>query len=346
MNIVIDIRCLTNTHRTGVGEYTYELLNALFEFDTTNQYFLFYNSWKDVSDIMPQWKYKNVHCVATQWPNKVLNLFVWLGIVQLDTFIIQNSKFKIQKLDYFFSPNLNFISLTDKTKFILTVHDLSFLYFKHCFTWKQQLKHRLVGLKKLCKRADIILTPSENTRRDVVRHFGIRGDVIKIVRPRLNNVFSGHRPVISDQVRLKYGLPEKFILYLGTIEPRKNILSIIEAYKKSLLITDHCSLVIAGAKGWKCKKILKAMKNTLGVRYIGYVDPEDKPALYRLASLFVYPSLYEGYGLPVAEALACGTPVVTSNRSSLPEVGQGDVHLVNPYNIEEVSYFLAKFSQK
>ena len=124
---------------------------------------------------------------------------------------------------------------------------------------------------------------------------------------------------------------------MGTIEPRKNILGLIEAFKKSSLLVDGCSLVIAGARGWKCNSILKAIDKTPGVKYIGYVDAEDKPALYKMASLFVYPSLYEGFGFPVLEAMACGTPVVTSNRSSLPEVAGGAAYLINPYNVSEIA---------
>ena len=126
-------------------------------------------------------------------------------------------------------------------------------------------------------------------------------------------------------------------MFLGTVEPRKNILSLIDAFKKfSELSTINYELLIAGARGWKCESIMKAIDETEGVRYIGYVDPEDKSALYELADLFVYPSLYEGFGFPVLEAFVSSTPVVTSNRSSLPEVSDGAAYLVNPYNVSEI----------
>jgi len=330
-----------NKQRTGVGEYAYELLDAVFKNADDNQYFLFYNSYKDVSDNIPKWNYENVHYLFTRWPNKLFSLFTWLGFIKLDRLIKQ-------KVDWFFAPNINFLSLSRKTKFILTVHDLSFEILPECYTWKRRLWHKALRPKKMCRRADIILTPSENTRRDVMREWWIEGDKIKVLYPGLSSVIgypsnsagrqiSDNNEPRSEEIKRKYGLPDKYILYLGTIEPRKNILGIIEAYKKSLLLNDKYMLVVAGASGWKNEEVLESLEKTTGVKYIGYVKDEDKAMLYKNADLFVFPSLYEGFGLPVLEALACGTPVITSDRSSLSEVFGDHATLVNPNNISEIS---------
>ena len=372
MNIAIDIRPLMNKQRTGVGEYTFELLSAVFKIDKDNQYFLFYNSYADVSENIPKWEYDNVHYIYTRWPNKILNLFVWLGFIRLDKFILRHlergstagraeSKDPIHKegdpstplvepvlsvnrraqddvkmIDYFFAPNLNFLSLSRKTKLILTVHDLSFEILPECYTWKRRLWHQVLRPKKLCERAYIIFTPSENTRRDVVREYKVESKKVKVLQPGLCSNITEHGTLNIEQIKKKYNLPEKYILYLGTIEPRKNILGIIQAYKKSSLLDDKYMLVIAGASGWKNEEIFQAIKNTTGVKYIGYVDDGDKTALYKNSSLFVFPSLYEGFGLPVLEALACGVPVITSDRSSLLEIFSDYVYLVNPNNINEI----------
>jgi glycosyltransferase involved in cell wall biosynthesis len=141
----------------------------------------------------------------------------------------------------------------------------------------------------------------------------------------------------GEFIRKKYNLPHKFILYLGTLEPRKNVDNLVEAFStSSILNLESCNLVIAGAQGWKSKKLLEKIKKTPGIRYIEYIDAEDKPFLYSLASLFVYPSLYEGFGFPVLEAMASGVPVLTSNRSSLPEVVGSAAYLVNPINVFEI----------
>lgn len=141
------------------------------------------------------------------------------------------------------------------------------------------------------------------------------------------------------KVQEKYNLPEKFVLFLGTIEPRKNIEAVIRAFDKASYEFPSYELLLAGGKGWNNKGIYEIhnkLKNKDKIRFLGYVEHEEKPALYKLASLFVFPSIYEGFGLPPLEAMACGTPVITSNASSLPEV-VGDAGLmVNPYNINEL----------
>ncbi len=369
MNIGIDIRSLMNKQRTGVGEYTFELLNALFDGADDNQYFLFYNSYKDVRELIPKWDQDNVHYICTRIPNKLFSLLVWLKVIKLDQLVLRHlergltagrgeSKDPIHKegdpsvslrstqddiksLDYFFAPNINFLSLSRKTKLILTVHDLSFELLPECYTWKQRLWHKVLRPKKLCKRADIVFTPSENTRRDIVREWGIDENKIKVFYPGLSSAISYQLSAINEsrigEVKRKYGLPDKYILYLGTIEPRKNILGVIEAYKKSSILDSGYMLIIAGASGWKNEEIFTAIEKTAGVKYIGYVDDKDKTELYKNADLFVFPSLYEGFGLPVLESLACGTPVVTSNRSSLSEVFGDYTTLVDPNNVSEIS---------
>ena len=223
MNIGIDIRALMDENRTGVGEYIYELLNALFAIDQENQYFLFYNSNKDVSRNIPEWDKKNVHYIKFNWPNKLFNLsllfFHWPKI----------DKLMGQKLDYFFSPNINFFALSRKVKHILTIHDLSFEYFPDCFDWKRRWWHKILFPKKVCQKADIILTPSDSAKQDVMDKYGIREDKIKVIYPGLSSIFKKDRVISPEEVTKKYNLPEKFVLFLGTIEPRKNIIGIISA---------------------------------------------------------------------------------------------------------------------
>lgn len=338
MNIGVDIRVLMSRDRTGVGEYTFELLNALFLLDQQNDYWLFYNSYSDVARNIPKWNQKNVHFVATTYPNKLFNAsLLFFRRPYLDKLIAK----KINKdLDIFFSPNINFTAVSSKPKFILTVHDLSFEFFQNCFSAKQRMWHKIINPKKQCRRADLILTPSDNTRRDVMKEYGIDEKKVKRVYPGLSGLFG------SNETRLRQGFGgqsgrggrSKYILYLGTIEPRKNVVGIIEAFKESGLFAEGFELIIAGAKGWGFKQIEDLIKKTKGVKYIGYVDSTDKISLYKNASLFVYPSLYEGFGFPVLEAMASGAPVITSNRSSLPEVAGQGAYLVNPYNISDIAF--------
>ncbi len=348
MNIGIDIRVLMSSVRTGVGEYTYELLNALFQTDQTNQYFLFYNSYSDVSAVLPKWNVSNVHFVESRWPNKFLNaaqvLFGRPFIDRLNLAFVPSSgrgESGILNLDYFFSPNLNFTSLSSGTKHILTIHDLSFELFPQCYSWKRRMWHWVLRPKRQCERAHLILVPSENTKRDVVNVYGIDEKKVRVVRPGVTK--SDEVRSTSDELRAKYTLPGNFFLFLATIEPRKNIVGIIEGYEEyRKKRNDPMDLIIAGPLGWKTREILNKMKQVSGVRYIGYVAPEDKEALYRAASAFVYPSLYEGFGFPVLEAFAADTPVLTSNRSSLPEVAGEAGYLVDPYAANEIALGLER----
>jgi len=329
MNIGIDIRPLMTAPRTGVGEYTYELLNAIFNIDKTNQYFLFYNSSRDVSANIPDWKYDNVKIIGSHTPNKFFNTSLGLfGRPKLD-------KMCDEKIDIWFSPNLNFTALSPKTKFILTVHDLSFEFFPEFSTRKQYLWHKAVRPKKQCGRAELIITPSENTKRDIVNYYKINPGKIKVIYPGIKQTSD------NRDIKQKYNLPEKFILFLGTIEPRKNIIGLIEAFeilRNKYPATDH--LVIAGAPGWKNEEIFARAKNSKyadKIHFINFVAPEDKNALYAAADLFVYPSFYEGFGFPVLEAMAAGTPVITSNRSSLPEIGGSAAYLIDPARPEQLA---------
>lgn len=337
-NLGIDITPLTTPERTGVGEYTYQLLSALFDIDTQNQYFLFYNSFRDVDAHIPKWKNKNVTYIKTGYPNKLFHTSVQLfGFPRKDILIEKREKIK---LDYFFSPNLSFHALSKNTKHILTMHDLSFEIFPECFSPKMRLWHTLLSPKKQCKKAENILTPSQNTKRDIEDLYGIDAQKIQVLTPGLDSSFCNRVIDESQQKKMqeKYTLPEKYILFLGTIEPRKNIEGVIAAFE---LFQKKCGqeykLVIAGGSGWKNTKILRVIEKNKNVQYIGYVQNKHKAGLYSGARLFVYPSLYEGFGFPILEAMACSVPVITSNRSSLPEIAGDAAYFVNPYNTAEMA---------
>jgi glycosyltransferase involved in cell wall biosynthesis len=330
--------------RTGVGEYTFGLLDSLFKIDRENQFFLFYNSSKDVLTNLPKWKYDNVHYVGMKWPNKFLNLLVWLKLVKLDKLVSRKYKVKSRKsgqtvncklgtmnLDIWFSPNLNFTNLSKHVKHIQTIHDLSFEFFPEFFTWKQRLWHWFLSPKKQCQEAEIVVVPSESTKWDICEVYKVH-QVHKVIKLQ---------PGVSPDyglLTIDYSQKGKYILYLGTLEPRKNVESIIRAYKfiydLGFMIYD---LVIAGSSGWKNKKLMRLIENTPGVKYLGYVDEAEKKALFKNTSLFIFPSFYEGFGLPVLEAMAEGVPVITANRSSLTEVVGDAAYLVNPHNVKEIA---------
>lgn len=322
--------------RTGVGEYTYEFLNELFKIDKQNKYYLFYNSLSDVSANIPKWQQDNVEIINFKYPNKLFNFSLqFFKYPKLD-------KMMPEKIDYFFSPNINFSAFSSKVKQILTIHDLSFEYFEDCFYTKQKLWHKIINPKKLCQNASIILTPSENTKNDIIETYKVKKNKINVIYPGLSSIFLQETKISEESIKLKYNLPENFILFLGTVEPRKNIIGLIKAFEKTGLKNKDYELIVAGSMGSKNTEVKKMMENTANVRYIGYIDSADKPMLYKLAKVFAYPSLYEGFGFPVLEAMAVGTPVLTSNRSSLTEVVGNSGYLVNPTNIYEITEGILK----
>ncbi len=345
MNIGIDINPLLTSPRTGVGEYTFELLNALFTLDKKNQYFLFSNSFSKKHDDQI-WSQKNVHCIHTRVPNKIFHLVMQLTKrPYIDELLVKQyekkNKIKIGHLDVFFSPNIGFSSLSKKCKKILTVHDVSFELFPKCFSFKMRLWHKILDPKKQCEQAQNIFVPSENTKQDLMLLYNISPEKISVSPLGLSSCFASVDVFDPEHLRLvkdKYHLPSKYIFFLGTVEPRKNILFLLQAFalfqKQFPVQASEYTLVIAGNNGWKYKPIQKSIAATPQVQYIGYVEERDKPLLYHGASMFVYPSLYEGFGLPVLEAMASGVPVITSNRSSLPEITSGAAYLIDPRNIQ------------
>lgn len=176
----------------------------------------------------------------------------------------------------------------------------------------------------MARRATKIIAPSEFTKREIVQYLGVSENKIRVIfeaaRDKMKPV-----PVADCQSALeKYQLRQPYLLYVGTIEPRKNLLTLIRAFDELLRTTEHRpQLALCGGKGWLYEEVFNLVRElnlTDQIRFTGYVADEDLPALYSAAEVFVYPSLYEGFGLPPLEAMACGTPTITSNVSSLPEV--------------------------
>lgn len=334
---------------SGVSEYTLNLLTEIFRQDTKNQYKLFYNSGHDISARMPKFDFPNVEIVSGRYPNKLFNnilqrFFKWPKIDHL------------LGVDLFFVPNIGFIALSNKgqaqgtvpIKKIITIHDLSFLRYGEFFSWKRRMWHRLINVKKIVKSFDYIIAVSENTKRDLIELCGILEEKIKVIYSGIGKEFKIIPKEENNQVKVKYNLPEKFILFLGTIEPRKNISGLIRAYSQFRNDNPEMSdvkLVLVGGRGWKFKSIFREYENSKyknDIIWLNYIDAVDKPYVYNLASLFVYPSFYEGFGFPPLEAMACGVPVVSSNSSSLPEIVADAGILITPNNISELATAIEK----
>ncbi|MCG9966625.1 glycosyltransferase family 4 protein [Pelotomaculum terephthalicicum JT] len=223
---------------------------------------------------------------------------------------------------------------------VVTIYDLVLEIFPKTMHWKNWLPLKIL-MKNSANKASRIIAISENTKKDIIKYFGISPDKIKVIYLGVDKNFSSQKNKNDENILIRYNLLPGYILTVGTLEPRKNLIRLLNAYKMIVVSEDSIpKLVIVGGQGWLKEDINKVI-DTLGltekVVLTGYVSDSDLPALYRNASVFVYPSLYEGFGLPPLEAMACGTPVISSNVSSIPEVVGDAGLLIDPYRPEEVA---------
>jgi glycosyltransferase involved in cell wall biosynthesis len=249
----------------------------------------------------------------------------------------------LDHIDLFHGLDQSGIPFFFKTgKSVVTIHDVIPLVLP----WAFPPRHRWVlslALARVRRQVDVVIVPSAAAAEDVVRYLNIDRQRITIIPMGCDARFHpGMNVARMLELRQRYALPERYILFVGTLEPRKNIALLLQAF--SLLVAerpeDDVQLVVAGGQGWGDDRSIATME-VLNLRsrviFTGFVEDDDLPDLYRGAQIFVYPSLYEGFGLPVVEAMTCGTPVVTSNRSSLPEVVGDAALLINPTRPDDLA---------
>lgn len=349
MKIGVDARVLMDEYYSGVSEYAANLLNAIFALDSENDYKLFYNSSKNLDERFKPWNRANSRVIASHIPNKIFN---YLG---QKIFSYPKIDKELGGVDVFLSPHFNFTELSKDTKRIITVHDLSFLRYPEFFSVRKNIWHRALGVKKIIKKADLIIAVSENTKQDIIELVGIAPEKIKVIYSGNNvskkdltedekNIFNNE----AAEFLAKNNLTGRLVLYLGTIEPRKNISGLIAAYnelrdkdiKSGANKFSDLKLVLAGASGWKNKKIYTEWRKSPyknDIVFLGYISQKEKEILYNSAAVFVYPSYYEGFGFPPLEAMTYGLPVICSNISSLPEVVSDAALIINPFEIKEIT---------
>jgi len=313
--------------KTGVGWYIYNIVKELSKSDR-NDYIAEFINFMGRHDVKSQIDYD-----IKIKQNKMLT-YTMYNFLTKKLNIRHNLIFGTKSDIYHF---FNFtIPKNIKGKVINTIYDTVFISAPETMGDRKELEEYKYGAQK----SDLIITISESAKNDIIKNLGVTEDKIEIVHPGidLENYSQKYEKEELERIRKKYNLPSEYILYLGTIEPRKNIERIIKAFiKYKEKVDDDLKFVIVGKKGWKYENIMKLIES-MGTDIIitGYIDEEDKIPIYKLAQFFTFPSLYEGFGMPVLEAMAAGVPVVTSNVSSLPEVAGDAAILVNPLNEDEI----------
>ena len=346
MRILVDIRHLTQPFPTGIGRYTASLLEALFRLDKKNEYVLLSagrgEAKKNVEKIFSETNLR-------QFPPNVIQRHLNVSNRFLNTSIFFRHQPALENLvrepcDLIWLPNFSLAAMRPTTPYVLTVHDLSWHLFPHLFSRKMRVWHQAVRPFELIKTAKKIIVPSNSTKNDLLRLVPESREKINVIYHGVSAQYSPKMAAGDHGIRSRHKLPKKFVLFIGTLEPRKNILTLIdgiEQYRQEY--RDDIHLVLAGHMGWKSRTIQKRLHDRglqSWVHYLGYVSFSDRPALYRACQAFFWPSLYEGFGLPVIEAMACGAPVISSAVAALPEVsGAAGIH-IDPYNSRDITSVL------
>ena len=300
----------------GIGRYTRGLITTLAQLDQQNNYTLMVTPDAPQDGLQFFQKYLNFSHKSYPLPER------WMTIGWHRLNLPLPVEWFTKQVDLFHSPNF-ILPPTRRAKTLLTVHDLSFIRHPQGAVTKLRRWLEKVVPRSLA-RADHVLADSHSTKQDLIEIYNTSPEKITVIGAGVEARF---RPITDitklDAIRNHYRLPsEKFILSLGTLEPRKNFTGLIQAFSQSPVCETH-HLVIAGGKGWLYEEIFAAAETSPvadRIHLIGFVADEDLPALYSLADIFAYPSHYEGFGIPIIEAMACGTPVVCANNSSLPEI--------------------------
>jgi glycosyltransferase involved in cell wall biosynthesis len=326
VNICLDLSAAVH-HRAGIGRFSQELTGALVDLDPGSTYTVFYNR---PADAVPDPPADRLPTICVPWGDKPWRLRTMLAHLAR-----RSQDDLLPGVDLFHGTD-HLLPYLARTPSVFTLYDLTYLLTRTHSSLNRLFLTLMVP--RFLHAASSVIAISESGRRDLLRQYAIDPAKVRVIYGGVNSRFRPCPPAASAEARARYGLPEHYVLTVGTIEPRKNLPRLLEAY---CTLVDRglparpgeIGLVIAGRRGWRSGEFFTRL-GQLGLEQrvilLNSVPDADLPALYSAADLFVFPSLYEGFGLPPLEAMACGTPVVTSNSSSLPEVvGEAGI-LVDP----------------
>jgi glycosyltransferase involved in cell wall biosynthesis len=325
--IYLDVSAAVH-RRAGLGRYAESLARALVAADA-RRYALFYNRERGVQPLRGL-EHLPARTVALGY--KPWRMLVWLGQLARAGFdrLLPGAEL--------FHATEHLLLPLRSIPTVLTVHDLIFrhlpVHHKPLNRWYLNL-----ALPLFCRRATHIIAVSEHTRRDLIDTYAVPPEKVTVVHEAADPHFGPRSPAAVEAARSRYGLPERFLVFVGTIEPRKNLARLLEAFETIHAEGLADGLVIVGKRGWLTGDFFARLEQSPvrdAVHLPGYVPDEDLPAVYAGAQALAFPSLYEGFGLPVLEAMACGTPVVASNSSCIPEIGGEAARTFDPLDVAEM----------
>ena len=335
MRIAIDYTAAIR-QGAGIGNYVRSLVDAMLAQDSTNQYTLLTSGHPTREHAFP--KASNVRGRSIFIPDRYLNLLWYRWRLPVHATIFTGM------VDIYHGPDFVLPPINGKVRKIVTVHDLAFLEHPE-YAVPQLAAYLKKVVPEAVAAADVIAAVSHATRKTLIEYFHTPPEKITIIPNGIRSYFRRITdPILLSATRHKFGLKHPLVLGVGTLEPRKNHLGLIKAFHKAQSAAEKkqrpAMLALAGGPGWlydETQRLIAKLKLENKVRFLGRVSELELITLYSMADVFVFPSFYEGFGVPPIEAMACGAPVITSNTSSLPEVAGDAALLIDPHNTGELA---------
>lgn len=347
MRIGIDAQTILNPSlgdAAGLGHYTYQLIRHLLEIDDKNEYFLFFNYRVRKKDIK---KFTKSNVTIRHFPFSYYKQFLPLVYSEM----LASAFFARDRLDILHVPGAR-TPRTYNGKLVVTAYNLAMKKYPELFPQKSVIKFKIKP--PAFKKADLVIATSKAAKEDLKNDFEVDEKKIRVVYNAFDEKFFKDAPLSEIQkVKEKYRIDGEYILFMNTIKPLNNLTRLIEAFSRLRLIlkgkkpNSNYKLVLAGKSGWLADEI-KQMAKDFGIKneviFTGYIEPQDLNGLFSGADVFISVPLYEEFGSPVLEAMACGVPVICSNISSLPEIANGAAILVDPYDVEGMKNAILRIS--
>lgn len=344
MKIAFGAQLLLDNNKTGIGWCAHNIVEQLKAKYPENEYimnfFVFGNKkYLKYKDMIEQYSAKGYSIEICRWFHYALYKLLWSFIPIPYHFFMKNDVDVTLFFNFYIPPGV-------KGKKVTIIHDMAYLAYPETVN-KKTLYMLKMNMKKSCKRADKILVVSDFTKRELMKYLGVEKSKIQVMYNGVDTeIFQIYDKGEVEKIKEKYKIPKEYFLYLGTLEPRKNIARMLDAY--AMLKKEQPNapkFVLAGRKGWMYDEIFEKVK-TYGLEedviFTGYIEQEDAPLLMNGAKAFLFVSLYEGFGMPVLEAMACGTPVITADAASMPEVIGDCGLLADPMSAESIKECMAK----
>lgn len=349
MRIGIDARTILNPEKgeaIGVGHYTYQLIRHLLKLDTANEYVLLFDFRVREKDVK---KFSQPNVKIKFYPFSDYKKYLPVAYSE----ILGTATLVKEKLDVLHSTSpQSRIPTGYSGKCVVTFHDMAEYSCPQCFPTLKMTRDKAV-LSMMASKSDKIIAVSNSLKEDVQKQFKVKDEKIKVIYSGLDKRFFEEQAANSQKILSKFGIEKKYILFLGTLEPSKNITRLLEAFVKFKTSYQKMNgkfdyqLVIAGKRGWlsnEYQQMVKDFNLAKDVVFTGYVVGDELVPLFKGSQFFVMPSLYEGFGMTVLEALATGTPSIISKVSSLPEIADGAAYYVNPLDTTEIAEAMTKFA--